>query len=611
MVRRLVAAAVAVVVVGGPALLAVPVARADSTVTISGHGYGHGRGLGQYGALGYAVDHGWSTAQILQHYYGGTRLAVDGGDPTIDVEITRRAGKDLRVVGLQLTLNGASVGRGAVRLVRSGSGLQVQTGDSCDGPWTNGAVIASGAVVATTASPKNVANLLRLCEDGDDTGYRGALVATVSSGTQYTVNRVTMQGYLRGVVPREMPASWGDAGAGRGMQALMAQAVAARSYAMAPRSGVRASGAPLCDTTACQVYLGATTITDAGVRTSKEFAQTNTAISNTLGWVVRTAAGAPALTEFSSSTGGYTAGGTYPAVVDDGDSVAANAYHNWSTTMALSDVASRLGTGTIASITVTGRNGLGADGGRVTTLEVLARDGSRSTFTGDQVRSKLGLRSSWFSMAVSGLTVPQAKLLVDAVYQDLYGRAADASGSSYWAPIVAEAGSAQPLVTRIQTTQEYRQARVAEVYRAVLRREPDAAGLASWTDFLRKGGTQAQLRARVLGSNEARRTLGDGSTQSWVDGVYRLELGRTASAAEQKLWAERAAASSLSAAAQRIITSPEGARTTLDDYYQRFLGRRADASGQSTFVPMLRAEQDETVVLRILRSSEYRTANTR
>ena len=47
------------------------------------------------------------------------------------------------------------------------------------------------------------------------------------------VNRLRTEDYLRGVVPREVAASWADAGAGRGAQAVQAQAVAARSYALA------------------------------------------------------------------------------------------------------------------------------------------------------------------------------------------------------------------------------------------------------------------------------------------------------------------------------------------------------------------------------------------
>jgi peptidoglycan hydrolase-like amidase len=598
------------VVLGGAVLAAppLPAVAAERTVTVTGHGYGHGRGMGQYGSLGYAVDHGWSHAQILAHYYGGTTLSGDAGDPTIDVEITRAAGRELVVTGPALTVNGAAVNAAAVRLVRSGGALQVYTGAGCAGPWTARQVVAAGAAVGTTASPTNAANFLQLCEAGTDRAYRGQLLATVNGSTQYTVNRVTMQGYLRGVVPRESPASWGDSGGGRGLQALMAQAVAARSYALAPRSGVRASGAKLCDTTACQVYLGATTVTDAGVRTSQEYVQTNTAISSTLGQVMRKPGGAVALTEFSSSTGGYTAGGAFPAVVDDGDDVAANPYHAWSASFTLADVGARLGTGAISSIAVTGRNGLGAEGGRVTAVEVVAISGARSTFTGDQVRQLLALRSNWFSLAVSGLTQQQAAALVAAVYQDLYGRPADATGLAHWTGVVAAEGGVQPLVTRIQTTQEYREVRVAQVYRSALGREPDAAGSASWTSFLRSGGTYAQLRARILGSAEAQRRYA--SRAEWVSGVYASVLGRPASAAEQQLWVDRAAASGTTSAALRILTSAEGARVTLDGYYRQYLGRASDASGQTTFVPLLRAEQDEDVVLRLLRSAEYRTTNS-
>ena len=32
-------------------------------------GYGHGVGMSQYGAVGFALEEGWSYAQILTHYY--------------------------------------------------------------------------------------------------------------------------------------------------------------------------------------------------------------------------------------------------------------------------------------------------------------------------------------------------------------------------------------------------------------------------------------------------------------------------------------------------------------------------------------------------------------
>ncbi|HRE01457.1 MAG TPA: hypothetical protein PLV68_09160, partial [Ilumatobacteraceae bacterium] len=57
-----------------------------TSVVFDGHGYGHGVGMSQWGAIGYAVDQGWSAAQILGHYYGGT-VASTAPDDLITVRL--------------------------------------------------------------------------------------------------------------------------------------------------------------------------------------------------------------------------------------------------------------------------------------------------------------------------------------------------------------------------------------------------------------------------------------------------------------------------------------------------------------------------------------------
>ena len=48
----------------------------ELVLSLDGHGWGHGRGMGQFGALGYAIDFGWSSEQILDHFYGDTTAGV-------------------------------------------------------------------------------------------------------------------------------------------------------------------------------------------------------------------------------------------------------------------------------------------------------------------------------------------------------------------------------------------------------------------------------------------------------------------------------------------------------------------------------------------------------
>ena len=83
-----------------------------------------------------------------------------------------------------------------------------------------------------------------------------ATAATLRSAPPYagatvrdTVNVLTMDSYVRGVVPYEMPASWDAA-------ALRAQAVAARTYAAWLRAQNPRRYYQICDTTSCQVYGG-------------------------------------------------------------------------------------------------------------------------------------------------------------------------------------------------------------------------------------------------------------------------------------------------------------------------------------------------------------------
>jgi stage II sporulation protein D len=83
--------------------------------------------------------------------------------------------------------------------------------------------------------------------------YRGSLRVLLNGrGTLNFVNRVDLEEYLYGVVPAEMGPRRFDE-----LEALKAQAVAARTYALAHRGQFEAEGYDLCATPKCQVYAGA------------------------------------------------------------------------------------------------------------------------------------------------------------------------------------------------------------------------------------------------------------------------------------------------------------------------------------------------------------------
>ncbi len=414
---RAVVAAVAVVLVAvvvpplagaSPAAAASPAvstpAVTGSVIAVSGKGFGHGRGMGQWGAYGYAVVAGWSWPQILDHYYGGTALgALPADRQRITVELSRmNAAGWVAAAGSRLVIEGLAGEYGALRATLNPDGTwRIEQAADCAGPWTPVAGAEGFPAplgirfdrVGGVDEGAPVDALTRLCEaDGRGTPYRGRLFGFATDRGTRVVNEVGMEAYLRGVVPRESPASWGTAGGGTGMHALRAQAVAARSYAA---TQARYPWALTCDTTNCQVYGGA-----AG-----EAATTDQAVADTAGLVRVRASGAVASTEYSSSTGGWTAGGSFPAVRDEGDDLAAGVnataagHHDWKTTITVAAVEAAFPeVGTLVSIDVTRRNGLGDYGGRVLEVVVRGTAGER-TLSGWDFRGAFGLKSDWFAVS--------------------------------------------------------------------------------------------------------------------------------------------------------------------------------------------------------------------
>jgi len=201
------------------------------------------------------------------------------------------------------------------------------------------------------------ANTLGLCNSsGAVTHYRGNFFATFTTvdnaGVTRLVNDVPIEQYLRGVVPRESPALWGDWGNGSGINALRAQSVAARSYALAQG---RYTYAKTCDTDSCQVYGGAASRPSASAAaTVKEHVNTDRAIADTA-LMIRVRPAAPTIpvsTEFSSSNGARTAGVNFPAVDDPGDQTDFNPFVRWTRVLDMTGLATRAGLTRITRIEV-------------------------------------------------------------------------------------------------------------------------------------------------------------------------------------------------------------------------------------------------------------------
>ena len=334
--------------------------------TIRGAGFGHGVGMSQYGAYGFALK-GRSYERILGHYYSGTALRQAPSDPVrvlLQPSVSRSSFSGARRAGSR------RLSPQTTYYVRQASGT-VEVANAA------GRVLArtNGVMVVRPSGGK-----LRLEGVGTYRGnleYRGSGIFGVQA-----VNAVGVEPYVRGVVAYESPASWPA-------EALKAQAVAARTYALTTSKGGR--GFDQYPDTRSQVYGGV----------AAETRTTDSAVRATRGEVV-TYQGEPVVTYFFSTSGGRTEDvensfiGAEPSpwlrsVKDPFDDESPK--HRWTVRYSKREVASRLSEyvkGAFKRVRVVRRG----RSPRIVSADVIGT-GGRTRVSGPTLRAELELFDTW------------------------------------------------------------------------------------------------------------------------------------------------------------------------------------------------------------------------
>ncbi len=368
----LLAAVLVTVATAAPALGA-------SRVIIRGAGFGHGVGMSQYGAYGFA-KRGRDYRFILAHYYSGTQIGKLEGAGETRV-LLRSAGR--------MSFSGVTGVDGG----RSLDPAQTYVASRALG----GAVLLSstgGRDLGTYEPPLRVVGassgfrLRGAAANGVTDGrYRGSLELRPGPLGLSAINAVNLEDYVRGVVAGEVPASWPP-------EALRAQAVAARTYAIA--TSKNGDGFDQYADTRSQMYPGV----------SGEHPRTNAAVAATAGEVVAYG-GKAIVTYYFSTSGGRTENvensflGAEPvpylkSVADPYDT--ASPRHRWTVRMTLGQASARLGglvKGYLRQIRVLTRG----QSPRVVRAQIVGTRG-RTSVTGPQLRSKLGLYDTWARFTV-------------------------------------------------------------------------------------------------------------------------------------------------------------------------------------------------------------------
>ena len=261
---------------------------------------------------------------------------------------------------------------------------------------------ATGKVLYTSAAG---ADHIAIRPNSDLTWFKGYqwhgdfVYRRASDGNITVINYVGLEDYVKGVLPYEIDPDWPA-------EAQKAQAVCARSFALG--TSKHNEYYELCNTTNCQVYLGANRATEAS----------DAAVDATQGEYL-TYNGEPVIGYFFSSDGGATEdavnvwGGDYPYLQGKEDPY--ETYDSsWSVTLTAEEIRQKLvsagySIGTVANVEVTRRT----DTDNVNEVTVTDTTGKQVVIRRDDCRTVFGLDSIRYTItpnasASTAATLPQS-----------------------------------------------------------------------------------------------------------------------------------------------------------------------------------------------------------
>jgi stage II sporulation protein D len=294
------------------------------------------------------------------------------------------AGVEMRVA-IKRNVNDLRIGSSTNAVVKDGGGRVIGeiSGMNSFNAQRNGSNISIGNLTANVLliEPRNNGYVWI-----GDRWYRGK-TRLVNQGGQITaVNHVDIEQYLYSVVGAEAVASWP-------IEALKAQAVAARTYALHKRSQSKNPNYDVDTTTATQVYKGL----------DSEYSSTVQAVGQTNGQVM-TYNGQTILAVFHSSSGGHTENVEdiwssrlpYLRGVVDYDQSAP--VYQWTKTFTGRELGNLIsGVGTVTAMTPERTT----PQGRVITMRVTGTGGT-TRISGENLRKALNLRSTLVSVSPLG-----------------------------------------------------------------------------------------------------------------------------------------------------------------------------------------------------------------
>ena len=221
-------------------------------------------------------------------------------------------------------------------------------------------------------------------------------------------------------------------------------------------------------------------------------------------------------------------------------------------------------------------------------------------------------------LAATGANTPQVaigtanQLYVFALYKDLYNRAPDDKGMTYWTGLLDQGVSRTRVAVKFQMTREFALSTLDSLSQTLLGEAPTQAQINHVLKLQSKGQAgPGAIEYYLLGSPAYYKASGGTNSGFVTDlGIFVTASGFTAGQ-EANLVSDLASGASQSSVALAGLRSSDALINRVDQDYTLYLDRSSDLLGQSYFVNQLRRKATGvTVAAEILGSEEYFADNT-
>jgi uncharacterized protein (TIGR03118 family) len=204
-------------------------------------------------------------------------------------------------------------------------------------------------------------------------------------------------------------------------------------------------------------------------------------------------------------------------------------------------------------------------------------------------------------------TIPSSPSFVNQVYLDLLQRPADPAGLAYFTTLQNNGVSRQEIVSRIESSPEFRTLEINSLFTRLLHRQADTVGLDFWLTQLESGRTLQQIESGIAGSLEYYKTRGGGTVNGYLSALYQDALGRAPDPTGQAgFTAALLNGVTRSQVASVVFGSDEFKSDLVGGFYASILHRPAESGGLAFWVAAMKnGVRDEDVVAGILGSAEF------